>query len=61
MALINEPAPGSGGVNVRFVDGAHPLEQLVVACRPIAQGEELFVDYGMNYDRSGYSQQKSDA
>ena len=51
LALINEPPP-SADVNLATqVDGS----QLVIStARDIGEGEELFLDYGPSYDRSGY-------
>ena len=51
LALINEPGVG-GDVNVRTdeVEG----EVLFVTERDLYQGEELFLDYGLMYDRSSY-------
>ena len=51
LALLNEPGPG-GDVNVGVaVEGA---EVVFSAERDVRRGEELYLDYGQDYDRSGY-------
>ena len=51
LALLNEPGPG-GDVNVGVaVEGA---EVVFSAERAVRRGEELYLDYGQDYDRSGY-------
>ena len=57
MAYINEP-PSGRQTNVSFEDGKDDLDVLFVANRDIAMSEELFVDYGIKYDRTGYSRSK---
>lgn len=54
LALVNEPPPGSGGTNVSVEDGEADLELLFVTTRDIGVGEELFIDYGVVYDRRHY-------
>ena len=53
ICLINEPAPGSL-VNMRVDETEDGLDALLVTGRPIAAGEELYLDYGKKYDRSDY-------
>ena len=55
ICLINEPAPGSL-VNMRVDETEDGLDALLVTGRPIAAGEELYLDYGKKYDRSDYGQ-----
>ena len=52
LALINEPPPGVGGVNVLTEIVENSL--VVSTGRDVAKGEELYLDYGPRYDRSGY-------
>mmetsp|Transcript_42568 Transcript_42568/g.107607 ORF Transcript_42568/g.107607 Transcript_42568/m.107607 type:complete len:109 (+) Transcript_42568:348-674(+) len=54
LARVNEP-PAGASVNVEpeTVDGWRRVE--FYALRDIAAGEELYIDYGTTYDRSGYS------
>lgn len=54
LALVNEPPPGSR-TNVTFENGKDDLDVLFVASKDIAILEELYVDYGTKYDRTGYS------
>ncbi|MEW5297712.1 MAG: hypothetical protein WDW36_000898 [Sanguina aurantia] len=42
------------GTNVCVEDGQDAADLLFVASRDIYAGEELFIDYGSAYDRSGY-------
>lgn len=55
LAFANEPPKGSTGVNVTVEDD--PKDEaglLFVTTRAVAQDCELFVDYGLDYDRSRY-------
>ncbi len=46
---------GTSGTNCAVEDDAGDSEGLVfVAQRDISAGEELLIDYGFDYDRSGY-------
>lgn len=54
LAFVNEPCKGGRGCNVTIEDGAGPREVHFAAAVDIAAGEELFVDYGLLYDRSSY-------
>lgn len=51
LALINEPPP-SGDVNVETHEQDDQV--LFVTRRDCTEGEELYLDYGMDYDRSFY-------
>ncbi len=60
LAYINEPPKGAGGTNVTVEDDpSDALGLLCVAVRDIEPGEELYMDYGITYDRSAYSRQHS--
>lgn len=51
LALINEP---SLGLDVNVVTEQRGTTLLFSTGRDVAEGEELFLDYGPVYDRSGY-------
>lgn len=53
LTRVNEPPPGST-TNTRMVDGKGAADMLFVTTRDVAAGEELFLDYGTDYNRSGY-------
>lgn len=57
LSYANEPPRGSDGTNCFVEDGpsGDPLDLLFVANRDIFQGEEIFIDYGLMYDRSSYA------
>ena len=56
LAFVNEPPMGSAvGVAVSVEDDGGDEEGLLfVASDDIRQDQEIFVDYGLEYDRSGY-------
>ena len=54
LAYVNEPRVG-GVVNVAIQDQDSAREVRFVASCDIAPLEELCIDYGMSYDRSGYT------
>lgn len=54
MAYVNEPPLGGGGTNVYCTNGETADELLYVATQTIEPGAEIFVDYGLKYDRSHY-------
>jgi len=54
LARINEPPLGSD-CNVLSVEIEDKQKVRFVASREIFEGEELYIDYGKNYDRSKYS------
>lgn len=57
LAYINEPPKGAGLTNVTVEDDPDDSAGLLcVAARDIYPGEELFMDYGIYYDRSSYGQ-----
>mmetsp|Transcript_39896 Transcript_39896/g.113171 ORF Transcript_39896/g.113171 Transcript_39896/m.113171 type:complete len:110 (-) Transcript_39896:199-528(-) len=58
LACINEPMPGSL-VNVEAnllqpSSGGSPRRVVFSTIRDVDEGEELFIDYGPTFDRSGY-------
>jgi hypothetical protein len=55
LCRVNEPLQASGGPSVSVEDDpGDPGGLVFVTAREIVAGEEVFVDYGMDYDRSGY-------
>ena len=54
MAYVNEPPIGAGGTNVYCTNGQTADELLYVATETILPGSEIFVDYGLKYDRTHY-------
>lgn len=55
LARINEPPIGGGGCNVRTEENKETREVVFSLSRDVTAGEELFMDYGLSYDRSSYS------
>jgi len=55
LTRFNEPPPGRT-TNTRIEDGSGPADMHFVAVCDIMEGEELFIDYGTSYNRSGYTQ-----
>lgn len=53
LSLINEPPPGCD-VNIMTEERGDGV-LLFSTARDVAAGEELYLDYGVNYDRSHYS------
>lgn len=51
LALVNEPP---AGVDVNLVPEVSQAAVAFVADRDIFKGEELWIDYGLNYDRRHY-------
>lgn len=54
LARINEPPINGGGCNVRSEEDLDKREVIFELSRDVVAGEELFMDYGLTYDRSGY-------
>lgn len=52
LTRINEPPVGFGGCNVEARQESNAIR--FELCRDVNAGEELFMDYGLDYDRSGY-------
>lgn len=55
LTRINEPPIGAGGCNVSARENLETREVVFTLCRDVFKGEELFLDYGLDYDRSGYA------
>jgi hypothetical protein len=55
LARINEPPIGGSGCNVRTEENIDAREVVFSLSKDVYVGEELFMDYGLSYDRSGYS------
>jgi hypothetical protein len=54
LCRINEPPPGTAGVNVRTEEDLDRRIVQFVLDRNVYANEELFMDYGVSYDRSFY-------
>eukprot|EP00986_Skeletonema_menzelii_P001354 scaffold366_cov153-Skeletonema_menzelii.AAC.16 len=55
LTRINEPPIGAGGCNVSARENLERREVVFTLCRNVVAGEELFLDYGLDYDRSNYA------
>jgi hypothetical protein len=55
LARINEPPIGGGGCNVQSDENLETREVTFSLSRDVFAGEELYMDYGITYDRSGYA------
>ena len=55
LTRINEPSIGFGGCNVSARENLDKREVVFTLCRDVVAGEELFLDYGLDYDRTGYA------
>jgi SET domain-containing protein len=45
---------GGGGCNVMATEDLAKREVIFELSRDVVKGEELFMDYGLTYDRSNY-------
>ncbi|KAL3777392.1 hypothetical protein ACHAW5_004221 [Stephanodiscus triporus] len=54
LCRINEPPIGVGGCSVSAREDGEVGEVVFVLIRDVEPGMELYMDYGLNYDRSGY-------
>ena len=54
LTRINEPPVGFGGCNVVAREEKENKCVRFELCRDVDVGEELFMDYGLDYDRSRY-------
>ena len=54
LARINEPPIGGGGCNVCSNENLETRQVTFALSRDVYAGEELFMDYGLTYDRSSY-------
>lgn len=55
LARINEPPIGAGGCNVRSDEDLEKREVVFSLSTSVVAGQELFMDYGLTYDRSMYA------
>lgn len=55
LTRINEPPIGAGGCNVSARENLQTREVVFTLCRDVVAGEELFLDYGLDYDRTSYA------
>lgn len=54
LARVNEPSPGSSVSVEGNTVGRLGRKVVFVTTRDVQEGEELFMDYGRSFDRSGY-------
>lgn len=54
LARINEPPIGGNGCNVMVTEDLEKRQVIFELSRDVYAGEELFMDYGLTYDRSTY-------
>jgi len=54
LARINEPPVGGPGCNIFAREDLDKRQVTFATSRDVAAGEELFMDYGLTYDRTGY-------
>mmetsp|Transcript_16190 Transcript_16190/g.19778 ORF Transcript_16190/g.19778 Transcript_16190/m.19778 type:complete len:268 (-) Transcript_16190:56-859(-) len=54
LARVNEPPIGFGGCNVRTEEDLINREVVFQLSKDVVAGDELFMDYGLTYDRSNY-------
>lgn len=57
LAFVNEPMAGQT-TNLSVEEGAGRFELLYVALSDISASQELLIDYGKYYDRTGYARTK---
>jgi len=61
LARINEPPIGGPGCNVRSEENLETREVVFSLSRDVYPGDELFMDYGLTYDRTSYDGGQPDA
>lgn len=54
LCRINEPPIGVGGCSVTARENLLKREVVFELTRDVDVGQELYLDYGLNYDRSSY-------
>merc|ERR1711957_609316 len=54
LCRINEPPVGAGGWSVSAKEDLDKREVVFSLLRDVYSGEELYLDYGLDYDRSRY-------
>jgi hypothetical protein len=56
LARINEPPLGAGGCNVMAEENLKTRTVTFTISQNVYAGEELYMDYGITYDRASYGQ-----
>lgn len=54
LCRINEPPIGAGGCNVSAREDLEKREVVFTLIQNVYPGQELYLDYGLDYDRSRY-------
>lgn len=54
LCRINEPPIGGGGCSVSARENLEKREVVFELIQDVVAGQELYLDYGLDYDRSGY-------
>lgn len=54
LCRINEPPIGAGGCNVSARETPGKREVVFTLVQDVYEGQELYLDYGLDYDRSSY-------
>jgi len=54
LCRINEPPIGAGGCNVSAKENLERREVVFEVIQDVVRGQELYLDYGLDYDRSRY-------
>ena len=54
LCRINEPPIGAGGCNVSARENREKREVVFELIQDVVSGQELYLDYGLDYDRSRY-------
>ena len=60
LCRINEPPIGAGGCNVSAKERLETREVVFELIQDVVSGQELYLDYGLDYDRSRYGPSLSD-
>lgn len=55
LCRINEPPIGAGGCNVGAKETLEKREVVFTLIQDVVRGQELYLDYGLTYDRAGYA------
>ncbi|KAL7534780.1 hypothetical protein ACHAWF_004950 [Thalassiosira exigua] len=55
LCRINEPPIGAGGCSVSARENLDRREVVFELIQDVYSGQELYLDYGLDYDRSGYA------
>ena len=54
LCRINEPPIGAGGCSVNARENLATREVVFELVQDVVTGQELYLDYGLDYDRTGY-------